>query len=206
LQHTGSFKPRGAFHNLLTRDAPAIGCAAASGGNHGAAAACAAGKLGVKARIFAPEIAAPLDAILVAVGGGGLIAGVAAWFEGRVKIVGVEPEGSCALYAALAAGRPVDVSVRSVAADSLGPRSVGEPNFAIVRRAGRARRAGERRGDSGGAAPSLARFFDHRRARRPGGLFGLDERRLPPGAGRARRRARLRRQHDLTPFAAAAVL
>ena len=60
LQHTGSFKPRGAFHNLLTRAAPAIGCATASGGNHGAAVAYAAGKLGVKARIFVPEIAAPV--------------------------------------------------------------------------------------------------------------------------------------------------
>jgi threonine dehydratase len=204
LQHTGSFKPRGAFHNLLTRRAPAIGCATASGGNHGAAVAYAAGKLGVKARIFVPEIAAPvkiakikaygaeivvegatyfdaqalcdayvaksgalaihpydspptvagqgtvgleweedlgrlgvapLDAILVAVGGGGLIAGVAAWFDGRVKIVGVEPEGSCAMHAALAAGRPVDVTVKSVAADSLGSRSVGELNLAIARRA-----------------------------------------------------------------------
>lgn len=204
LQHTGSFKPRGAFLNLLTREAPAIGCATASGGNHGAAVAYAAAKLGVRARIFVPEIAAPvkvakikaygaevvvegatyfeaqalcdayvassgalaihpyaspetiagqgavgleweedlarlgaapLDTILVAVGGGGLIAGVAAWFDGRARIVGVEPEGSCALHAALAAGRPVDVSVQSVAADSLGARRVGELNFAIARRA-----------------------------------------------------------------------
>lgn len=204
LQHTGSFKPRGAFVNLLTRRAPAIGCATASGGNHGAAVAYAAAKLGVPARIYVPEIAAPvkiakikaygaevvvqgatyfdaqalcnayvadsgalaihpydasetitgqgtvgleweedlvrlgaaqLDTILVAVGGGGLIAGVAAWFAGRVKVVGVEPEGSCALHAALAAGRPVDVSVRSVAADSLGARSVGELNLSIARRA-----------------------------------------------------------------------
>ncbi len=204
LQHTGSFKPRGAFLNLLTRRAPAIGCATASGGNHGAAVAYAAAKLGLRARIFVPEIAAPvkiakikaygaevvvegatyfdaqalcdayvaksgalaihpyaspqtiagqgtvgleweedltrlgaapLDTILVAVGGGGLIAGVAAWFEGRARIVGVEPEGSCALHAALAAGRPVDVSVQSVAANSLGSRSVGELNLAIARRA-----------------------------------------------------------------------
>ena len=59
LQHAGSFKPRGAFHNLLTRAAPPVGCATASGGNHGAAVAYAAAKLGVRARVFVPEIAAP---------------------------------------------------------------------------------------------------------------------------------------------------
>ena len=64
--------------------------------------------------------------MLVAVGGGGLIAGVAAWFADRVKVVGVEPEGSRALHAALAAGGPVNVEVRSVAADSLGARRVGD--------------------------------------------------------------------------------
>lgn len=65
-----------------------------------------------------------LDTVLVAVGGGGLISGIARWFAGRVKVVGVEPEGSCALHAALAAGGPVDVEVNSVAADSLGARNV----------------------------------------------------------------------------------
>ena len=60
LQHTGSFKPRGAFNNLLTRPTPPVGCATASGGNHGAAVAYAAARLGVKARIFVPEIAAPV--------------------------------------------------------------------------------------------------------------------------------------------------
>ncbi len=203
LQHTGSFKPRGAFYNLLTRKAPPVGCATASGGNHGAAVAYAAAKLGVRARIFVPEIAAPvkiakikaygaevvvaggsyfdaqarcdayvaesgalaihpydatetvagqgtvgleweedlvrlgaapLDTILVAVGGGGLISGVAAWFDGRIRVVGVEPEGSRALHAALAAGQPVDVSVQSVAADSLGSRRVGALNLAIAQR------------------------------------------------------------------------
>jgi threonine dehydratase len=203
LQHSGSFKPRGAFNNLLTRPAPPVGCTAASGGNHGAAVAYAAGKLGIKARIFVPRIAAPvkiakiraygadvhvegatyfdalalceayvaetgalavhayespatiagqgtlaleweedlarleapaLDTVLVAVGGGGLIAGVASWFEGRAKVVGVEPEGSRALHAALEVGRPVDVTVKSIAGDSLGARSVGELAFAILRR------------------------------------------------------------------------
>lgn len=67
-----------------------------------------------------------LDTVLVAVGGGGLISGIASWFAGsRVKVVGVEPEGSCALHAALAAGAPVDVDVASIAADSLGARNVG---------------------------------------------------------------------------------
>src|SRR5271169_1890979 len=203
LQATGSFKARGAFHNLLTRPASAAGCATASGGNHGAAVAFAAQRLGVRARVFVPEIASPakiakikaygaeaviggaayaeaqercdayvaesgallihpydavetiagqgtvaleweedlerlglpkLDTVLVAVGGGGLIAGAAAWFAGRVKVVGVEPDGSRALHAALEANAPVDVSVKSIAADSLGAKRVGELNFKIARR------------------------------------------------------------------------
>ena len=202
LQHTGSFKPRGAFNNLLSRPAPPAGVAAASGGNHGAAVAYAAQKLGLAAKVFVPEIAAPvkiekirrlgadihvegrtyfdalalcdayvaasgalavhaydspqtvagqgtvgleweqdlaklglpgLDAVLVAVGGGGLISGVAAWFAGRTRVIGVEPWGSRALHAALEAGRPVDVEVKSVAADSLGARRVGAVNFDICR-------------------------------------------------------------------------
>ena len=61
LPRAGSFKPRGAFNNLLTRAAPAIGCAAtASGGNPGAAVAYAAGRLGIRARVFVPEIASPV--------------------------------------------------------------------------------------------------------------------------------------------------
>ncbi len=202
LQLTGSFKARGAFHNMLTRPAPAAGCATASGGNHGAAVAFAAQKLGIRARIFVPDIATPakiakikaygaeaiigggsyaeaqqrcdkyvaesgalsihpydavetiagqgtlaleweedlerlglnkLDTVLVAVAGGGLIAGAAGWFAGRVKVVGVEPEGSRALHAALEANAPVDVTVKSIAADSLGARRVGELNFKIAR-------------------------------------------------------------------------
>lgn len=70
------------------------------------------------------EDAGGLDTVLVAVGGGGLISGIARWFDQRVKVVGVEPEGSCALHAALAAGGPVDVEVQSIAADSLGARNV----------------------------------------------------------------------------------
>jgi threonine dehydratase len=78
---------------------------------------------------------APLDTVLVAVGGGGLVAGIAAWWRGRVKVVGVEPEGSRCLHAALEAGGPVDVPVESIAADSLGARRVGELAFAIAREA-----------------------------------------------------------------------
>jgi threonine dehydratase len=202
LQETGSFKARGAFHNLLTRPTSAAGCATASGGNHGAAVAFAAQKLGIRARVFVPELASPakiakikaygaeamiggaayaeaqercnayvaeggallihpydavetvagqgtvaleweedlerfglakLDTVLIAVGGGGLIAGVAAWFQGRVKVVGVEPEGSRALHAALEADKPVDVTVSSIAADSLGAKRIGELDFDIAR-------------------------------------------------------------------------
>ncbi len=198
LQHAGSFKSRGAFNTLLSNPVPAAGVAAASGGNHGAAVAYAARRLGVKARIFVPEISSPakiavirshgaevviggaryadaqeacdrhvaetgalrihpfaaestitgqgtvgleweqdgpaLDTVLVAVGGGGLISGIASWWANRVKVVGVEPEGSRALHAALQAGRSVDVEVDSVAADSLGARNTGDLVHAICSR------------------------------------------------------------------------
>ncbi len=81
------------------------------------------------------QVDAELDTVLVAVGGGGLIAGMAAWWRGSVKVIGVEPEGSCALHAALAAGRPVDVDVQSVAADSLGAKSAGTLPLAIAQHA-----------------------------------------------------------------------
>lgn len=75
-----------------------------------------------------------LDTVLVAVGGGGLVSGMASWWRDRpVRVVGVEPEGSRALHAALEAGRPVDVDVESVAADSLGARNVGDLVFGICR-------------------------------------------------------------------------
>jgi threonine dehydratase len=197
LQHTGSFKPRGAFANLLLREVPAAGVAAASGGNHGAAVAYAAMKLGVPATIFVPRVAAPakierirsygaslvvegeryadalercerwvaetgaldvhafeqvetllgqgsvgleleaqapaLDTLFVAVGGGGLIGGIAAWYQGRVKIIGVEPESAPTLHRALEAGRPVDAEAGGIAADSLAPRRVGELMFPFAR-------------------------------------------------------------------------
>jgi threonine dehydratase len=197
LQHTGTFKPRGAFNNLLSREVPKAGVAAASGGNHGAAVAYAAQRLGHKATIFVPDVSSPvkvariksygadvrvggaryadaldacntfigtggalsvhaydapetiagqgtvgleweedapeLDTVLVAVGGGGLIAGIASWYGRRVKVVGVEPEGSRCLQASLEAGRPVDVTVESIAADSLGARNTGQLVFDIAR-------------------------------------------------------------------------
>lgn len=196
VQHSGSFKARGAFANLKLRDIPAAGVTAASGGNHGAAVAYAAMTLGIPARIFVPEIASPakiarirgygaeltvsgarygdalelceawqaesgalslhayddvetmlgqgttaleleqqapdLDTVLVAVGGGGLIAGVASWYAGRTRIVGVEPEGAPSLYRAREAGRPVETPVEGIAADSLGPRQIGTRTFAIA--------------------------------------------------------------------------
>jgi len=70
--------------------------------------------------------AAALDTLLVAVGGGGLIGGIAAWYAGAVRIVGVEPDAAPTLTRALAAGRPVDAEAGGIAADSLAPRRVGE--------------------------------------------------------------------------------
>jgi threonine dehydratase len=197
-QHSGSFKARGAFANLLTRKVPAAGVVAASGGNHGAAVAYAAVKLNVPAKIFVPTISSPaklqrireygadlviegdryadalaaseawvqqsgampvhafdqdetilgqgtigmeldeqapnIDTLLVSVGGGGLIAGIAAWYAGRVKVIGVEPFASPTLTKALEAGRPVDAEAGGVAADSLAPRRVGHRVFPIAKR------------------------------------------------------------------------
>ena len=75
---------------------------------------------------------AALDTVLVACGGGGLVAGMAAGWAGRVRVVAVEPEGSRCLHAALEAGEPVDVAVESVAADSLGARRIGVLPFAVA--------------------------------------------------------------------------
>jgi threonine dehydratase len=195
FQHAGSFKTRGAFTNLLSRTIPAAGVVAASGGNHGAAVAYTAMRLGVPAHIFVPTVSlpakiarirgygaqlvvggdlyadalaasqawtresgalpvhafdqaetllgqgtlalelerqAPLDTLLVAVGGGGIIGGIAAWYGGRVKVIGVEPEAAPTLFDALRAGRPVDAPAGGIAADSLAPRRVGELMFPIA--------------------------------------------------------------------------
>ena len=75
-----------------------------------------------------------LDTVLVAVGGGGLIGGMAAWYQGQVKVIAVETEGCPTLHEALAAGRPVDVEVSGIAADSLGARRAGSLMFPIAQR------------------------------------------------------------------------
>jgi threonine dehydratase len=198
LQHTGSFKSRGAFNRMLALEVPPAGVIAASGGNFGIAVAYAARELGHRAEIHVPEtspatkidrlrslgadvhmvpgyypdalaacearaessgalfmhafdqpevvagagtIAAELDeeapgfsTVVVAVGGGGLIAGIAAWFAGRVRVIGVEPRACSALHAALEAGAPVDVEVGGVAADGLGAGRAGTIAFGIARR------------------------------------------------------------------------
>ncbi|MDA5557398.1 threonine/serine dehydratase [Shimia sp. MMG029] len=190
IQHTGTFKARGAFNTLLSQEVPEAGLVAASGGNHGAAVAYAAHQLGHKARIYVPEMAGPskvslirdagadlqvvpgaysdaleqalayeaetgamqihaydalgtvagqgtvaleweeqgleADTVLIAVGGGGLIAGAMAWFDGRRRVIAVEPETSCALNAAISSGAPVDVEVSGVAANALGAKRIGQ--------------------------------------------------------------------------------
>ena len=80
----------------------------------------------------APEIGAAVDTVLVPVGGGGLIGGVAAYFAGTVRVIGVEPEGAPTLTCARAAGRPADAPAGGVAADALAPRRVGELVFPIT--------------------------------------------------------------------------
>ena len=204
LQHTGSFKPRGAFNRILRAREdgvldPRTGVVVASGGNAGMANAYAAARLGVPATLFVPETApavkvarlerygarvvlagreyatayeaaqeevsrsgalychaydqpeiaagagtlalelleqapAGLDTVVVAVGGGGLLAGVAAALDGAATVVGVEPAGAQTLRAALDAGRPVDVPVSGVAADSLGARRLGDIAFDVAGR------------------------------------------------------------------------
>src|SRR5688572_15370226 len=197
LQHSGSFKARGAFTNLLTREVPKAGVVAASGGNHGAAVAYAVQKLGKPARIYVPSVSSPakidrirsygaelviegeryadalaasekwaaesgamqvhaydeegallgqgtvgleleeqesLDTLLVAVGGGGLIGGIAAWYAGKVRIIGVEPALAPTLTKALEAGKPVDAPAGGIAADSLAPKQVGKLMFPLARK------------------------------------------------------------------------
>ncbi|MCP5083659.1 MAG: threonine/serine dehydratase [Alphaproteobacteria bacterium] len=86
------------------------------------------GTLGLELEGQAPD----LDTLLIAVGGGGLIGGVASWYRDRIKIVGVEPETSCCLHAGLEAGEPVTVKPEGVAADSLGASSAGDMMFPIA--------------------------------------------------------------------------
>ena len=73
-----------------------------------------------------------MDTVLVAVGGGGLIGGIAAFYESQTQVVAVEPDGAPTLAEAFKAGRPVDAPAGSVAADSLAPRQIGELMFPIA--------------------------------------------------------------------------
>ena len=75
-----------------------------------------------------------LDTVLVAVGGGGLIGGIAAWYAGRTRVVAVEPEGSPSLARAREEGCPVDIQTGGLAADSLGCRRVGELGCSLAQR------------------------------------------------------------------------
>jgi threonine dehydratase len=206
LQHTGTFKVRGAFNRLISAAEdesldPGIGVVVASGGNAGLANAFAARALGVPATVFVPsnapavkveklrkygadvvlggseyaeayaaaleyaeatgavychaydqptiaagagtlgleileDLAHEVDTIVLAVGGGGLMAGVAVATEGLARVVGVEPETIPTLSTALAEGVPTDVSVSGVAADSLGARRIGDIAYSVATRTG----------------------------------------------------------------------
>lgn len=142
MQHTGTFKARGAQNFIEAHRAagtlPEAGVTIASGGNAGLACAWAARDQGIPATVFLPASAPRvkierlshrqipgLDAVVVAVGGGGLFAGVATAAQHYgIRTIAVEPGNCRALNAALEAGLPVDVAVDSVAADSLGARRV----------------------------------------------------------------------------------
>jgi threonine dehydratase len=190
LQHSGTFKARGASNFLLSNEIGPAGVVAASGGNHGAAVAWAASQLGHPATIFVPTISAPaklerlvsygaevrqvgavyagalhasvehqqtsgatpihayedpavmagagttgremedqvapMDAVLVACGGGGLAGGIATWLGDRTQVVACETEGTSGYAQALAAGEPVDIRVSGVAADALGASRIGD--------------------------------------------------------------------------------
>ncbi len=196
VQHTGTFKVRGAFNTMLAGESPGHGYVAASGGNHGAAVAHAARALGRHAHIFVPELAGPTkislirstgaeltvvpgayadaqhaaetherqtaaaqihaydapmtiagqgtcfreweeqgldaDTVLVAVGGGGLIAGALAWFGDRRRVVAVEPEHACTLNAALESGPETEVDVSGIAVNSLGARRIGRICYSLA--------------------------------------------------------------------------
>jgi threonine dehydratase len=204
LQHSGTFKARGAFNRVLSARESGelddrVGIVVASGGNAGLANAYVAAAVGVPATVFVPttspavkvarlrsygatvvqvgseyaeayeaaldhaaqsgavlvhaydqpEVAAgagtcgaellaqvDVDTIVVAVGGGGLMAGIAAAAEGLAGVIAVEPETCPTLHTALATGCPVDVSVSGIAADSLGARRIGDVAYAVATRTG----------------------------------------------------------------------
>ena len=205
LQHSGTFKARGAMHFLLANPIAEAGVTAASGGNHGVAVAWAARRLGHRATIFVPTISAPakvarlralgaevvqigevyaealeacdehraasgataihayeapdvvagagtigrefeaqvaqaglppLDTVLVACGGGGLVGGIAAWLGQRAAVVACETEGTAAWARAREAGEPVTVEIGGVAADALGASRLGSLAFRTLLAAG----------------------------------------------------------------------
>lgn len=86
---------------------------------------------GTLAREIEAQMGTP-DSVLVSVGGGGLVAGIAAWFAGRSRVIALEPELAPTLFAARAAGTPVDVAVSGIAADSLGARRIGQIAWSIT--------------------------------------------------------------------------
>lgn len=88
---------------------------------------------GTLARELEAQVAG-LDSVIVAVGGGGLIGGIAAWLRNRARVIAVEPEGCPTLYRALEAGAAVDVEVSGLAADSLGARRVGALALDVAQR------------------------------------------------------------------------
>ncbi|MBO0724373.1 MAG: pyridoxal-phosphate dependent enzyme, partial [Blastocatellia bacterium] len=88
------------------------------------------GTIGLELERQAPNI----NTLLVAVGGGGLIGGVAGWYAGAIKVIGVEPEAAPTLHRALEVGEPVDADAGGVAADSLAPRRVGSLMFPIAKK------------------------------------------------------------------------
>jgi threonine dehydratase len=79
------------------------------------------------------EQVSDLDTVLVPVGGGGLLAGIAAYFAGAVRVIGVEPEGAPTLTRARASGRPANAPTGSIAADVLAPKQIGDLVFPITR-------------------------------------------------------------------------
>ena len=87
---------------------------------------------GTLARELEAQAGGAPDAVLVSVGGGGLVAGIAAWFAGRSRVIALEPELAPTLYRARAAGAPVDVDVSGIAADSLGARRIGGIAWALT--------------------------------------------------------------------------
>lgn len=88
------------------------------------------GTLGLELEEQSPS----LDTVLIAVGGGGLIGGVAAWYRGKTRLIAVEPHASPTLHRALEAGHPVDAEAGGIAADSLAPRRVGQLMFPLAQR------------------------------------------------------------------------